>query len=539
MTYDPRKGGVQKITDTSSLTTITNPQDGDLALTLDDDLIKRYDSASSSWKTAVNNFIDPAQFGNWVLVDATTLNAQTANYTVTGDFNCRIRVTFEGQATVAGQLSVSPNGDTSTANYYRSYLMGSDATVSATTFSAVWAGYLLANAATGKFLNEIEANLVNNGLVRLGRSIQSSTAAIHDGIFTCYWNNTTSNVTSLLINGTGTYSGVIKIYKWQELRATELATYKLLKTYRLNSQNLNDTIPIDSNSYSNIVILTNVKSNSADGSMMLLINGDSGSSYNYETYYFTASAIVNNYGTATSMNIGNLWSNATTPYSECFTECKLSIPTGNVRAITTGCGGQFYSGAKPAGVYNTHARWMNTTTPVTSLTIMNTAGNLISGLIQVYAIIPTQLLDTAINRIQDTSSLSSFTGGSLWDGKLAYCLNQSQLVGYRSDTSSWVNLSRRDFTDRYYNTNQNLYAYDYAMMDLTTAVTLTFPTTPNVGDVIFILDLPKNFHIYNCSINLNGTLCNGQSGTVILDTPGEYKFKYTGATYGWRMIRYA
>lgn len=532
MTYDPRKG-VQKVQTTSDLSNIVNPQDGDLVVTLDDDQIKKYDSTSAIWTSAVNNFIDPSQFGNWVLYKTYTLSNQSIDEVLTGDFDCKVKVVFEGNIPTAGALYVRPNSDVTQSHYYRSYLAVSGASITAADYSTNWTGLFLASASAVQS-NELIVDLRKTGLNRLAKIESRTNLSQSITFYNAYWTNTTDLVTSLYISGSGSYTGTIKVYKWQEITPVEISSYQKIGKYTYTASTINTVFSIDS-SVQDIYIVCNLLCTTGitSGQVCLRPNSDS-TTTNYYCGYVQQSETTVSGGkeNIAGMSLGTNTINMATTTRANFSTVNSNGYCMFSHTISYGISSQ------SSGGYSVLGSWKNNGATITSFQLYSTCSY--TGTIEVYKLTKTHLLDTAVNRIQDISDLeTSFDGPSLWDGKLAFALNQSQLVAYREDDQTWAYISRRDFTDKMYTTDATLYSYDYAMMNLSAIATLTFPSSPAIGDVIYVLDLPKNFHIYNCSINLNGLLCNGQSGTVILDTPGEYKFKYTGTTFGWRMMKYA
>ena len=80
-------------------------------------------------------------------------------------------------------------------------------------------------------------------------------------------------------------------------------------------------------------------------------------------------------------------------------------------------------------------------------------------------------------------------------------------------------------------------ASDYIMADATSSFTITFPPTPLIGDPVYVLDIAGLFNTNNVTMARNGSKINGQTEDMILDIDGEeYKFIYTNATYGWRLV---
>ena len=68
------------------------------------------------------------------------------------------------------------------------------------------------------------------------------------------------------------------------------------------------------------------------------------------------------------------------------------------------------------------------------------------------------------------------------------------------------------------------------------ALTLTLPSSPSLDDEIQVVDASGNASTYNITVARNGSLINGGTGNLIIDTNGGwYTLIYTGSTYGWKV----
>jgi hypothetical protein len=85
-------------------------------------------------------------------------------------------------------------------------------------------------------------------------------------------------------------------------------------------------------------------------------------------------------------------------------------------------------------------------------------------------------------------------------------------------------------------TNTNLTAGGRYMVDTGTALTLTLPDTPAVGDEIQIFDKTNTAETNNITVNNNGLKINGVVDTLIIDVNGAVAgLVYTGTSLGWRI----
>jgi len=69
------------------------------------------------------------------------------------------------------------------------------------------------------------------------------------------------------------------------------------------------------------------------------------------------------------------------------------------------------------------------------------------------------------------------------------------------------------------------------------AVTVTLPSSPNVGDNVRLLDLSGTFDTNNLTVNNNGNNINGVNDTLVVATEDAgFQLVYTGATQGWKLL---
>lgn len=73
-------------------------------------------------------------------------------------------------------------------------------------------------------------------------------------------------------------------------------------------------------------------------------------------------------------------------------------------------------------------------------------------------------------------------------------------------------------------------------VDTNGARTLTLPSSPSVGDEIWIFDQTNLAGTNNITVNNGGSLINGVSDTLVIDANGAVAtLIYTGSTLGWRI----
>ena len=84
--------------------------------------------------------------------------------------------------------------------------------------------------------------------------------------------------------------------------------------------------------------------------------------------------------------------------------------------------------------------------------------------------------------------------------------------------------------------NNTLAAGGRYFVDTNGARTLTLPSSPSVGDEIWIFDQTNLAGTNNITVNNGGSLINGVSDTLVIDANGAVAtLIYTGSTLGWRI----
>lgn len=72
-------------------------------------------------------------------------------------------------------------------------------------------------------------------------------------------------------------------------------------------------------------------------------------------------------------------------------------------------------------------------------------------------------------------------------------------------------------------------------VDTSAVRTLTLPSTPLLGDEVYVIDAGGQSATNNITIDRNGNLINGQSENALIDVDQSVSvFMYTGSTVGWR-----
>lgn len=73
-------------------------------------------------------------------------------------------------------------------------------------------------------------------------------------------------------------------------------------------------------------------------------------------------------------------------------------------------------------------------------------------------------------------------------------------------------------------------------VDTSSAVTVTLPSSPAVGDQINVFDASANAATNNITVNSNGAKLNGSVQNLTIDVNNAaVVLIYTGSTYGWKV----
>jgi hypothetical protein len=197
---------------------------------------------------------------------------------------------------------------------------------------------------------------------------------------------------TLTLTATAAFTGTITVYKWQDIKVTNLATYELIGSYTLNNTTLNQTIAIDGESTPNIRIVSKIYN--ASGAFTYLWvrpNGDSTYTNYFLNYYghngstlFGASDSQN--ASYTGLLVGGCDTAANSGTEHWITE--INLKTGSQRLSTSTMQRYRTNATDRMGVYG--SRWANTSSAVTSLQLITSAN--CSGTVEVYRLVTQQLL---------------------------------------------------------------------------------------------------------------------------------------------------
>ena len=112
--------------------------------------------------------------------------------------------------------------------------------------------------------------------------------------------------------------------------------------------------------------------------------------------------------------------------------------------------------------------------------------------------------------------------------------NANKLLASDGTNTSWV-AQTVGFPSSSISSNVTLASNNKYFVDTSTARTLTLPSSPSVGDEVYIFDASGTAGAYNITVNRNSNYINGSSSNLIIDiNGGGASFTYTGGSYGWK-----
>ena len=127
------------------------------------------------------------------------------------------------------------------------------------------------------------------------------------------------------------------------------------------------------------------------------------------------------------------------------------------------------------------------------------------------------------------------TGGDLFTGGIRYNSSLVTWEGYNG--TQWTGLGGGNPWAST-STSITVAANDRYFVDTSGgAVTITLPSSPQVGDQVRLLDLASTFDTNNLTVGRNGNNINGAAADLTVSTEDSaIGLVYTGATYGWKLI---
>lgn len=100
----------------------------------------------------------------------------------------------------------------------------------------------------------------------------------------------------------------------------------------------------------------------------------------------------------------------------------------------------------------------------------------------------------------------------------------------------WTQVSYIPLPSSLVSSDITLSPFNKYFVDTTATRTLTLPSSPSLGDEIYVFDASGTAASYNITIARNSKLINGNAGNLIIDINGSSSvFVYTGSSYGWKV----
>jgi hypothetical protein len=328
----------------------------------------------SKWLTGV----DPQENSNWVKVESKKFNSSipSGSFDISGCTKFRIESEFTA---ATGPLYMCFDSDTG-SNYKNGMVTGTGTSVSgglSTNPGIVIAGTSQPQKRITEFDKTTKMGTTQASfLIASVETIQLEVAR--------YIGSGAMN--TLTFNTSATVTGTITVYKWQDVKVTNLATYELVKEITATGTVLNVNIPWDGETDSTLYYEA-VTYTSTDN-FALRFNNDSASNYALSDHYFGSSHTTSNtamtsmqlsIGTGTSHGQGNL---------------KVS----GTRRFINSLGGQ-YSGSVQIGRIQSNS-WTNTTSPITSIQIVSQSGLAVTGTLKIYRLATKQILKQNTNPVE-------------------------------------------------------------------------------------------------------------------------------------------
>ena len=112
--------------------------------------------------------------------------------------------------------------------------------------------------------------------------------------------------------------------------------------------------------------------------------------------------------------------------------------------------------------------------------------------------------------------------------------NANKVLKTDGTNTSWIAQSV-GFPSSSVSSNVTLASNNKYFVDTSTSRTITLPSSPSVGDEIYVFDASGSAGAYNITVNRNSNYINGSSSNLIIDVNGgAASFTYTGGSYGWK-----
>lgn len=381
MTYDPNAGsggGIAKYANMETINAIVDPEEGDVAMTLDAGIMMQYHDGA--WVTAYNSMTDPQAGGNWELVGRIKCVAgttPTVSFDISGCDKFKAKIIVVG--TPIGNFGFAFDSD-ATSTYASQDVYGQNTSVSATRTARN--SLFKVDAAYSDGYSEIEFDKrAKTGMFvwQYGKVLSDVNAITYTG---------TAAMNALTPTGTGSFNGYIEVYKWAEqAKPVELSSYELVKEYTLSNQILNDTIPWDGDVDDEMFVTADFTS-PASTNILCILNGDTtAANYPFSNVYGSGSTAASSAGTTAGLLVGS--QGASGAWANNVARVQLGRSASRRRGVS-------FTNTYGSYVRNYASYWANTTNAVTGVAV-NSQGVAITGVIRLYKMVKSRLATTNPN----------------------------------------------------------------------------------------------------------------------------------------------
>ena len=113
--------------------------------------------------------------------------------------------------------------------------------------------------------------------------------------------------------------------------------------------------------------------------------------------------------------------------------------------------------------------------------------------------------------------------------------NSGKILSTDGTNTTWTTAASPGLPSSSISSNITLSSNYKYFVNTSASRTLTLPSSPSVGDEIYIYDASGTAATYNITISRNSNYINGAASNFIVDlNGGAVSLVYTGGTYGWK-----
>jgi len=436
--YDPattawikRGAGLKKVYTFTDLNNLEGLKDGDTAVVTTTDELYTYNLSTNTWSLVVTGIREVASGSGWNIVEEKHYDNEQFDTTFDNLSNGKYLLIIDNIKDINGTDGFKIRFNGATTGYA---IANSINPYSTTVYGASRSADCVVYTPENWDASMLTRNVVVEITAEDGYVCARATAQFYGGgrARSCEAiNEWTGSLTSLQVMATTIGSAKVGLYRWENIRATELHSLQLIKELRFTNEVLDFTTAI--NSDDSIIIKGTARTVSGTtGNIGLQFNNDTGNNYSNRRIYGSGSAA------ASSVFTEAMWRLAYTnkPDKSMRFEANFDVyrETGD---RLHGYGVITYDDAGDLRLYNNALFWNNTIDQVSSIRIFS-EGVFVTGVVRIYKVVKTHLIDTAINKVTNETALLS---APVWDGRLAMTLDNKQLFVYDQPRKSWIGKS--------------------------------------------------------------------------------------------------